>query len=293
MTQSHESLPGDPLAGQRPRRLLVGPGAPVDEAHELARRLEIPVESVPADHPQLGGARGHPPDPDDASLTWTVEGLAWLGPSGHVRVDFTDGRVGRRVRQGISAREPLARAIGLGGRTRPRIRRVLDATAGLGRDAFLLASLGCDVVAVERHPVVGALLADGLRRLPDDVLEGRLRYAAGDAREVLAGHPTDPPDVVPADWQPETVYIDPMFPARRKAALVKKDMQTLQGLVPESPEHELAALLDLALRHASRRVVVKRPTGAPALDAATRPSHAVTGGRTTRYDVYVTSTNTD
>ena len=41
----------------------------------------------------------------------------------------------------------IARAIGLNSPTAPH---VLDATAGLGGDAFVLASLGCPVTMVER-----------------------------------------------------------------------------------------------------------------------------------------------
>lgn len=180
-----------------------------------------------------------------------------------VFVDFS--QAGR-----LSRRDPLARAIGA------KNRSVIDATAGLGRDSFLLASLGYRVTAVERSRVVAALLEDGLARALADPLvasrlDDRLRIVVGDAREVLLRLP-----------QPDVVYLDPMFPPKRKkSAAVRKDMRFLRMLVGE--DEDAPALLDAARRCAKDRVVLKRADDAPVLERPTM-SYA---GKLVRYDVYL------
>ncbi|RMD79651.1 MAG: rRNA methyltransferase, partial [Gammaproteobacteria bacterium] len=168
---------------------------------------------------------------------------------------------------------PLARAVGLRGR---RELRVLDATAGLGADAWVLAGLGCRVTAVERHPVVAALLADGLRRAAlaggwAAERAGRIRLVQGEAREVLEEE---------GPW--EAACLDPMYPERRASALPRRAMRLLRELVGEDPD--AGALLEAALARA-RRVVVKRPRRAPPLGGR-EPHHRVAGS-STRFDVYL------
>jgi len=189
-----------------------------------------------------------------------------------VCVDFLDPLM-RKRRRGLDRRtHPLARAVG---RNRP-LPDVLDGTAGLGRDAFVLACLGYQVEAVERSPVLHALLADGLARLtagPEGRrwIGDRLRLSLGECRERLAHGPP-----------PEVVYLDPMFPERRKSALVKKEMQLFQALLGEDSDAD--ETLALARQVARQRVVVKRPVHAPPL--AADPSYAVRK-KTVRWDVYL------
>jgi len=196
-----------------------------------------------------------------------------------VYVDFTGGALGYRLRHGSLRREPLARAVGLKGTAMPT---VLDATAGLGRDAFILAALGCRVELIERSPMIAALLRDGLQRAAQAAATreaaNRLHLQVGDAVALMAA-------LAEAD-RPDVVYLDPMYPHRSKSALVKKEMRMLRALVGE--DLDAAPLLVAALRTARRRVVVKRPRLAPALGGPA-PSHALTGS-TTRFDIYVTST---
>lgn len=193
------------------------------------------------------------------------------GAPGPVFVDFVHGPGARRWRD-ATRRQPLARAAGI---TRAGI-EVFDATAGLGRDASVLAALGCRVTAVERHPVLFALLEDGLLRAAaadDQRLRAwveRITAVCADARALLA------------DARPEVVYLDPMFPARTKRALVKKEMQLFQALL--GTDADTADLLTAARAAATRRVVVKRPAHAPPL--APRPDHTVHGTRV-RFDVYL------
>jgi len=188
-----------------------------------------------------------------------------------VFVDFVAGSVARRV-LGIGRRKhPLARAVG---RTTP-LPHVLDATAGLGRDAFVLACLGYHVLAVERNAAIHALLADGVARLlasdRADLVVDRLVVEHGECRDYLAR-------------APEVVYLDPMFPESGKAALAKKEMQLFQKLL--GSERDSADLLAAARAAATVRVVVKRPRRAEPL--ARDPSYSVAGTKV-RWDVYLTA----
>ena len=162
----------------------------------------------------------------------------------------------------------------------PRRLRIMDATAGLGRDSAVLAALGCEVLMIERHPVVGVLLDDALLRARASAeprvreLAARLGFRAGDAREFLQGGAGEAPDAV---------LLDPMFPERESSAAVRKEMRVFQHLVGD--DADAPALLEAALARAVFRVVVKRPRAAPPL-AGPRPSHTLQG-RSTRFDVYV------
>jgi len=190
-----------------------------------------------------------------------------------VAVDFVGGTLGYRRRRLAPANELLARAVM--GRQGPRT--VLDATAGLGRDAFILASLGCRLTLLERSPLVAALLDDGLRRGRQDPHTAdscsRLTLAVVDARAWLARHP--------AETRPGVIYLDPMYPAARNTALSGKEMQALQALLGGDPD--ATALLEASL--GSARVVVKRPRLAPFL--GDRAPDRQLGGRSTRFDIYL------
>lgn len=210
-------------------------------------------------------------------LTETRLELRRFGPDapGPVWVDFVGGAVAHRRRFGGGRGQPIAKAVGLKGGRSPR---VLDATAGLGRDAFVLASLGCYVTLVERSPVAAALLEDGLARASTDPetasVVARMQLRRGDARQLLALATETPPDVV---------YLDPMYPKLERRAKVKKEMQAFQALIGGDPDAD--ALLEPALAAAKERVVVKRPDGAPPL--AGRTPTLTYGTRKHRFDVYV------
>jgi len=199
------------------------------------------------------------------------------GAPGAVYVDFIGGAVGHRHRFGGGRGQTIAKAVGLKGGNNPR---VVDATAGLGRDAFVLASLGCHVTMIERSAVVAALLEDGLARAADDLDVGgwiRERMHLIHADAVAWMDSLDESDL------PDVVYLDPMFPHKQKSALVKKEMRLLQKLL--GFDEDEAALLDAALRIARKRVVVKRPDFAHPL-AQRKPSMAIKGKKH-RFDVYV------
>lgn len=237
-----------------------------DKACALAAQLGLPLYKSGDNAPAL-------------LLTMTPERLELRqmgkGAEGPLFVDFIGGAIEYRRRQGTSRKEAIARAVGLKGGTNPLM---LDLTAGLGRDSFVLASLGCTVWMVERSPVVAALLADGIERAKEDSglseIMARLSLIAGDSLEVLRTW---------QDERPEVVYIDPMYPHRGKSALVKKEMRLIRLLVGDDQGSD--ALLAAALAVASRRVVVKRPRLAPALTGP-EPNFAISG-KNSRFDVYL------
>jgi 16S rRNA (guanine1516-N2)-methyltransferase len=192
-----------------------------------------------------------------------------------VKADFTGGAVAHRRQFGGGTGQLIAKACGIKAAIRPSI---LDATAGLGRDAFVLASLGCRVHMLERSPVVHALLASGLEQASgdaelDEILQ-RMSLEQADGRQWL--------EQCPADQAPDLVYLDPMFPHTDKKALVKKEMLAFRELVGyDSDDRELLAA---ALKVARYRVVVKRARKAPAIEGPA-PTYTV-DGKSSRYDIY-------
>lgn len=214
---------------------------------------------------------------DEAGLGLQAPGHPLPGP---VRAEFLAGALGWRSQPGRGlAGELVARACGVRQGRRPR---VLDATAGLGRDGWILASLGCQVMLCERSPVVAALLASGLKRAGDvtaaaEVVQ-RLQLQPRDAASVLQELLQQPPEV-----RPDTVYLDPMFPHRDKSALVKLDMRLFRAVVGADPDSD--QLLPLARAVARRRVVVKRPRLAP--DLAGLVPHERLLGKSSRFDLYL------
>ena len=202
---------------------------------------------------------------------------------GAIFVDLVGGAVGHRRKFGGGKGQAIAKAAGLNKGATPTI---LDGTAGLGRDAFVLASLGCKVQMVERHPVVAALLDDGLQRAQQDPDIGgwvteRMKLIHASSHDALDKLSDDPNFA-----QPDVVYLDPMYPHpenKKKSALVKKEMRVFQSLV--GADMDADALLQPALKLASKRVVVKRPDYAAWLGEQ-KPSMAIETKKN-RFDVYV------
>jgi 16S rRNA (guanine1516-N2)-methyltransferase len=188
--------------------------------------------------------------------------------------DFIGGEVGYRFRSGSGPRHPLAKAAGV---RRHDIPVVADATAGLGRDAFLLASLGARVTLIERSPEIHALLKKSLAQAASHGAElaavvARMTLVFGDARELLP------------DLQADVIVVDPMHPPRRNTALVKKDMRLLRALVGTDPD--ALELMRVALSCPCKRVVLKWPLRAQPLTGLRKPSYQISQ-RTVRYDVFL------
>ena len=232
-------------------------------AQALAEQLHLPrVEQESGDMLLELGAHG----------LWLRE--LGKGAPGPVWVDFVGGANAHRRQFGGGAGQMVAKACGIKGGVRPSI---LDATAGLGRDAFVMAALGCPVTLIERVPVVAALLADGLARAQADAdvaaIAGQMNLLTGDAIELISNWQGEPPQVI---------HLDPMFPHRDKSALVKKEMRLFRPLVGD--DDDAPALLAAALALATHRVVVKRPRKAPAIEG--RAPAQVLAGQSSRYDIY-------
>jgi 16S rRNA (guanine1516-N2)-methyltransferase len=248
------------------------------EAQQLAQQLAVPLcDETTADCDHYDFVLHYlAPDPQQPPQ------LTLLGRDGSLgkgfAVDFVAGRAAHRRRFGGGRGQPLARAVGLKGGANPR---VVDATAGLGRDAFVLACLGAQVTLIERAPVLAALLEDGLQRAARDpelaaIVTAHMRLVHDNAIHWLS-HCEEA-------QRPEVVYLDPMYPHRTKSALVKKEMRALRALVGDDEDAD--QLLTAALACAKKRVVVKRPKGAPPL-AGPRPGSCVES-KNTRYDLYPT-----
>lgn len=249
--------------------IAVSPADPglADKAAALAAKLGLPLHNPETPAPPLLLAL----TPARLELRQTGKGA-----EGPLFVDFGGGAIEYRRRQTTSRKEAIARAAGLKGGATPS---VLDLTAGLGRDSFILASLGCTVQMVERSAVVAALLADGMARAGEEpalaAIMARLHLRVGESLEILRA------------WQgerPEVVYLDPMYPHRGKSALVKKEMRLIRLLVGDDEDSN--NLLRVALGVASRRVVVKRPRLAPPLPGP--KANFTSCGKNSRFDVYLT-----
>ncbi|MCP1673063.1 16S rRNA (guanine1516-N2)-methyltransferase [Natronocella acetinitrilica] len=233
-------------------------------AEQLAARLELPLappEAPPAGYRLLVDANG-----------LRLQDIR-PGAPGALRVAAASGNDDRRYRQVGAANESLLRAIGARRGQRPT---VIDATAGLGRDALLMAAAGCQVTMIERSALLAAMLEHALGNPVPALKEAvtRLALRVGDAESLM--DELDAADVI---------YLDPMYPDRNRRAMQGKEMRALQELLGPQPDPE--TLLTAALRHARTRVVVKRPRKAERLAGAS-PHHQIVG-RSTRFDVYLPS----
>lgn len=198
------------------------------------------------------------------------------GKENPISVDFVGGKAGHRRKFGGGKSQDIAKAVGLNKGVKPH---VLDATGGLGRDAFVLASLGCKVTIIERSPVIAALLEDGIRRAMEDrevsEIAGRMLLIKKDSRRAMESG-------MFAGKQFDVVYLDPMFPHKEKSAQVKKEMKIFQALLSGDPDAD--ELLEPALKLARYRVVIKRPRLSPELGNAT-PTYKLQG-KACRYDIH-------
>ncbi|MDR3492516.1 MAG: class I SAM-dependent methyltransferase [Gammaproteobacteria bacterium] len=191
-------------------------------------------------------------------------------------IDFLSGRMTYRRQHASLRNEILARALGLKKKSPVKI---VDATAGLGRDSFILAALGFEIEMLERSPIVHVLLEDGLNRAKLDPVAAPIveRMKLHQANAIEWFQQVDP------DHRPDIIYIDPMFPERSKSALAKKDMRIFHDIVGADSDAE--QLLNRALACAKLRVVIKRPRLSGFL-ADLEPAFSHTGS-SSRFDIYL------
>jgi 16S rRNA (guanine1516-N2)-methyltransferase len=241
-------------------------------AIQLGSELQLPVYSsrqeIPSSHKL----------PQDFCLVLTNEKLELQQSDNKINpffIDFNDEDLQYRIRHSTRKNEALARAVGLKKNKKPL---VFDLTAGIGRDAFILAKLGCSLHLFEKNKIIAALLRDGIIRASKGNLSetiGKMTLHPGDALEILpkiAAH--SPPDVL---------YLDPMFPHRAKSALVKKEMRILRSVVGDDTDS--SQLFIEAQKYAGDRVVCKRPRQAPFIND-TSPSMSIKTKKH-RFDVYL------
>lgn len=217
----------------------------------------------------------HQAEVSEPELREDADGLALVAGDVELRADFT--RMLSRLRPANLHKELLVRAARVRGADDPW---AIDATAGLGEDSLLLAAAGFRVRLYERDEVLAALVADGLRRAREDErlapVAARMELVAGDSIAGLT-------EIAATGPAPDVVYLDPMFPERRRRAATKKKLQLIQRL--ERPCEDEEALLAAALAAHPRKVVIKRPLKGPYL-AGRKPSHTL-AGKVVRYDVLV------
>jgi 16S rRNA (guanine1516-N2)-methyltransferase len=234
------------------------------QAEALAQRLQLPMTENPTGYTHL------------LVLTPEYLGLQASDTQTTTWVDFLSGKNTYRRQHASLRRETLARAMGLKNKTTPKI---VDMTAGLGRDSFIIASLGFEITLLERSPIIHALLEDGMQRAAQNPAVApiirRMHLIHTDAILWIQQQNTA--------LRPNIIYLDPMFPERSKSALVKKEMQIFQAVIGEDIDRD--ALLTAALACATQRVVVKRPRLADAL-AGVAPAFSLTGS-SSRFDVYI------
>ena len=199
-----------------------------------------------------------------------------MGKKSVLKCDFLQGAVNHRLRFGGGRGQHLPKAVGMKGGQSPTI---IDATAGLGRDAFLLASLGSQVTLIERSDIIHELLAAGM---------DAARQAGGQHKDIM-----DRMTLIHGDsitllphMQADVVLVDPMHPTRQKSALVKAEMRAIRDIVGVDEDQHL--LVETALAMAKKRVVLKWPAKAAPLVGLRPASHQIIG-KSIRYDVFMTS----
>lgn len=236
-------------------------------ADSLSEAISLPVSDAPSDYQLLY-----------EDNRWTLKDCRApkIKP---LYFDFTAGKSEHRRQFGGGRSQTLAKAIGLKSGITPN---VIDLTAGMGRDAFVLACLGCSVKLIERSPIVHTLLADALRRAQDYENTREIAQNMQLYRLSAWDYLSELKQTQPHELEHSVIYCDPMYPHREKSALVKKEMRMFRDIVGEDMDAD--QLLDAALAAEPARVVVKRPKGAPHLSNK-KPSTTLES-KNTRYDVY-------
>lgn len=230
-------------------------GGQKDMAEAFARRIGAEISEKPG--PKL-------------TILFHAKGVSLTGYGLSYQGDFEN--MLHRVTNGRLQHEMLVRAAKS---DKPGC-KAIDATAGMGEDAFLLAAQGYEVTLFEQNPVIAVLLKDALRRakkhpvLKD--IASRMNLVQDNSVEGMSKL-LDPVDVI---------YLDPMFPARQKSSLINKKLQLIQKLEP--PCSEETDLFDAAISASPSKIIVKRPLKSEFL-AGRKPSYTL-NGKAIRYDCY-------
>ncbi len=249
-----------------------------ESAKALADRLGVPMHVVPL-------AKKHPFKQGKWHLVFTKAGLVLRVADepnwSDIIIDFNSATLGYRSARAGGKNEAVAKAIGIKSK---KFLRVLDCTAGMGTDSFVMASVGAQVSMLERSPIIAALLEDALVRATQENLDvaKKLRLIQQDAISYLS----DNQGSEKTEHEYDVVYLDPMFPHKKKNALVKKEMRAFQLLL--GPDRDSKELFTEAINFAPNRIVIKRPSSAPELDneQGLRSSTSIQSKKH-RFDVYL------
>lgn len=204
-------------------------------------------------------------------------------------LDYEKGTLGYRLNPKRVLHEPLAKII-------DKQAWVLDTTGGILRDAIMMAAMGCKVWACEAHPLIATLARDGLERAQRNALlatiigdENRFKFFNVDSYLILKEF-LDNKDLI----RPDIIYLDPMFPPKRKSSIAKREIQWLQRIhaltptmYPDYSPSTAENIFKLALKIALKRVIVKRPLHAPTLSATPALSFSK-NFQSARFDIYLT-----
>lgn len=244
-------------------------------AQHVCAQLDLPMADLITEHSKMSSKA-------DYFVNLSERGLSFISSAnihGAIRCDFVSGSHRHRRSHGGGNGQMIAKAVGVSGKFCPN---VLDLTAGLGSDGFVLASLGCRVQLLERNPIVYRLLKDGLERAKLAAIDDADLAAITDRISLAEINSAVYLDSLDTCANPDVIYMDPMFPPRKKSAQVKKEMQALHQIVGKDEDADL--ILKKALEKAIYRVVVKRPAHAEYLDMI-EPSYSLKG-KSTRYDIF-------
>ena len=191
-----------------------------------------------------------------------------------LKCSFIEGPILHRLKYGKGRGQNLAKAVGM---KFNKNRTIVDATAGLGYDAFILASLGANVTLIERSKTMYNLLQEALTEAQNfggeiSAIIKRMDLIYGDSKDILP------------KLKPEVILIDTMYKERKKSALVKNSMRLVREVVGSDPDY--LELIDVALNQASNRVVIKLPRYSDENNNYKPYSHQILG-KSIRYDVHM------
>ena len=191
-----------------------------------------------------------------------------------LKCSFIEGPILHRLKYGKGRGLNLSKAVGMKSN---KNREIVDATAGLGHDAFILASLGANVTLIERSKTMYKLLQEGISEAKSfggeiSKIISRMDLIFGDSKNIIP------------NLSPQVILIDTMYQERKKTALVKSNMRMVREIVGSDPDY--LELVDIALINASNRVVIKQPIHADKINHTKPCSHQILG-KTIRYDVYM------
>jgi 16S rRNA (guanine1516-N2)-methyltransferase len=219
-----------------------------------------------------------------------------------IQVNFLDKSLQYKVNHTFNSKSALIKAVSI--KQKPKNETVvLDATTGLGKDAYIISTFGFQMIWIERNPLLYELLKDGYERCMEQYSSGTLddqieqqkkqqqhKYLyCQTVQQILNMDARD----YRSDSSVDVVYLDPMFTSEsiHKKATPKKEMQTLRSLLHDTnlseieqqriEERELDQLVTWALSVATSKVILKRPKTAPKHPLV---SHSYAESDNIRYD---------